>query len=151
MGGGDPGPGEGRHPGGYSRDDIEGNPLCLQDLGLLPSPSEDVGIAALQTDDSLARLCESDQQGATPEKDPAKRPKLPRRFLLAALDETSDDSGWANLGAFGSYLNNVQPDFDPRTYGFRKLSDLVRSRPDLFVTEERRTRSGQPLLYLRAK
>ena len=63
----------------------------------------------------------------------------------------SDDNGWSNLGAFGSYLNNVQPDFDPRTYGFRKLSDLVKSRPDLFVTEERRTRSNQPMLYLRAK
>ena len=72
--------------------------------------------------------------------------------MLTALDETSDDTGWANLGAFGSYLNNVQPDFDPRTYGFRKLSDLVKSRSDLFVVEERRSRrSDQPQLYLRAK
>ena len=94
---------------------------------------------------------EGDQQGKEPPQEQQKRPKLPRRFLLTALDETSDDGGWANLGAFGSYLNNVQPDFDPRTYGFRKLSDMVRSRPDLFTTEERRTRSGQPLLYLRAK
>ena len=82
----------------------------------------------------------------------AKKPKVPKSFLLAALDETSDDSGWANLGAFGSYLNNVQPDFDPRTYGFRKLSDLIRSRTDLFVIEERASeRSSQPILFVRAK
>ncbi len=30
------------------------------------------------------------------------------------------------LGAVGNQLANLAPDFDPRTFGFRKLSDLVR-------------------------
>jgi hypothetical protein len=30
------------------------------------------------------------------------------------------------LGAVGNQLANLASDFDPRTYGFRKLSDLVR-------------------------
>ena len=38
--------------------------------------------------------------------------------------ETED--GWVGLGVVGQRLANIASDFDPRTYGFRKLSDLVR-------------------------
>jgi hypothetical protein len=37
------------------------------------------------------------------------------------------DGGWASLGPLGSQLANIAPDFDPRSYGFKKLSDLVRA------------------------
>jgi len=80
------------------------------------------------------------------------RPEIPTQFMLVALEESSDDSGWALLSTFGSYLGKLQPDFDPRLYGFKKLSDLVKSRTDLFVTEERHAPgSTQKTLYLRAK
>ncbi len=36
------------------------------------------------------------------------------------------EDGWVPLGAVGNQLANLAPDFDPRTFGFRKLSDLVR-------------------------
>ncbi|HYN55978.1 MAG TPA: NYN domain-containing protein [Motilibacterales bacterium] len=84
--------------------------------------------------------------------DIAARPKLPKKFVLSALEQSVDDEGWAHLGTFGNYLNKLQPDFDPRLYGYRKLSDLVRDRTDLFVTEERRSSgSNQKVLYLRAR
>ena len=38
--------------------------------------------------------------------------------------ETED--GWVGLGVLGRRLANMASDFDPRTYGYRKLSDLVR-------------------------
>jgi hypothetical protein len=38
--------------------------------------------------------------------------------------ETED--GWVGLGVVGQRLANIASDFDPRTYGYRKLSDLVR-------------------------
>jgi hypothetical protein len=80
------------------------------------------------------------------------RPPMPVEFLLQALEETLDDEGWANLGAFGSYLNKVQPDFDSRLYGYRKLSDLVKARPDLFVIEERELPgSKNKPVYVRAR
>jgi hypothetical protein len=84
--------------------------------------------------------------------DTAHRPKLPKKFVLSALEQSVDDEGWAHLGTFGNYLNKLQPDFDPRLYGYRKLSDLVRDRTDLFTTEERRpVGSNQKVLYLRAR
>lgn len=81
-------------------------------------------------------------------------PKLefPRKFVLAALEQSSDDAGWAHLGTFGSYLTKLQPDFDSRLYGYKKLSDLVKAKPDIFVTEERQAPgANQKVLYLRAK
>ena len=61
-------------------------------------------------------------------------------------------TGWAHLGTFGSYLQKIQPDFDSRLHGYKKLSDLVRGREDLFVTEERGAPGGtSKVLYIRAK
>jgi len=36
------------------------------------------------------------------------------------------EDGWVPLGEVGKRLANLASDFDPRTFGFRKLSDLVR-------------------------
>ncbi|MCB1985318.1 MAG: hypothetical protein H6936_07885 [Burkholderiales bacterium] len=56
------------------------------------------------------------------------------------------------MGAFGSYLTKLQPDFDSRLYGYKKLSDFVRAKTDLFEIEERPTPSSdQKVIYLRAK
>lgn len=44
-----------------------------------------------------------------------------------AIDAASDDSGWAHLGVVGSTLTKQSPDFDSRTYGYGKLSDLLES------------------------
>jgi hypothetical protein len=78
--------------------------------------------------------------------------EFPKQFVLAALEQSSDDAGWAHLGTFGSYLTKLQPDFDSRLYGYKKLSDLVKAKTDLFVTEERKAAgSNQKVLYLRAK
>ncbi len=78
--------------------------------------------------------------------------EFPKQFVLTALEQSSDDAGWANLATFGSYLNKLQPDFDPRLYGYKKLSNLVKDRTDLFVTKERKAPgSNQKVLYVRAK
>ncbi len=82
---------------------------------------------------------------------PAEK-EFPTNFILSALEESSDDSGWARLSTFGSYLTKLQPDFDSRLYGYSKLSTLVKDRTDLFVTEQRQSPgSNQKVLYLRAR
>jgi uncharacterized LabA/DUF88 family protein len=48
------------------------------------------------------------------------------RILDKIISEMESDGGWVTLGQVGTQLANLAPDFDPRTYGFRKLSDLVR-------------------------
>jgi hypothetical protein len=78
--------------------------------------------------------------------------EIPAVFLREALTKSLDDTGWSQLGTFGSYLQKIQLDFDTRLYGFKKLSDLVRGYPNLFETQERDASGGQhKILYLRAK
>jgi hypothetical protein len=104
---------------------------------------------------ALAKKVESDQIITSPQL-PAQvvepRQEFPRKFVLTALEQSSDDAGWAHLGTFGSYLTKLQPDFDSRLYGYKKLSELVKAKTDLFVTEERQAPgSTQKVLYLRTK
>lgn len=81
-----------------------------------------------------------------------KRPPFPEKFLLEAMESSADDSGWSHLGTLGSYLQKIQPDFDSRLHGFKKLSDLVKARTDLFITDERTAPGGnQKVLYVRPK
>lgn len=83
---------------------------------------------------------------------PEPKLEFPKQFVLTALEQSIDDAGWAHLGTFGSYLTKLQPDFDSRLYGYKKLSDLVKAKTDLFATEERQAPgSNQKVLYLRAK
>ena len=45
--------------------------------------------------------------------------------LRAAITAVADDEGWAHLGNVGSHINKQLPEFDPRNYGFARLSELV--------------------------
>ena len=80
----------------------------------------------------------------------ARKPQLPLDLLRRAIEEASDEQGWAHLGAVGSYLTKIRPDFDPRLYGHRKLSDLLRHDPRRFTVEERAGAGGTKALFVRA-
>ncbi|MBD3836427.1 NYN domain-containing protein [Brevundimonas sp.] len=45
--------------------------------------------------------------------------------IIADMDEDGD--GWVAVGGIGNRLRNAYPDFDQRTYGHAKLSDLIRA------------------------
>lgn len=70
-------------------------------------------------------------------------------LLRNATDASSDDTGWAHLALIGSNVAKQAPEFDPRNYGYRKLSDLV-TATQLFDMEERGEGSGRQI-YLRDK
>ncbi|WP_396616395.1 NYN domain-containing protein [Lysobacter soli] len=46
------------------------------------------------------------------------------QMLRSAVEAASDEDGWARLSTVGSQIGN-QASFDPRNYGYGKLSDLV--------------------------
>jgi uncharacterized LabA/DUF88 family protein len=46
-------------------------------------------------------------------------------LVAGAVDDASDDSGWAHLGEVGNILTKKKPDFDSRNYGYSKLSGLL--------------------------
>ncbi|MEM8851796.1 MAG: NYN domain-containing protein [Pseudomonadota bacterium] len=46
-------------------------------------------------------------------------------LILRAMERMDADGEWYSMGALGSQIVAEMPDFDTRTYGKRKLSDLV--------------------------
>ena len=87
---------------------------------------------------------------ATENKDKSVE-RLPLELIRQAIEEASDDQGWAFLGSVGSYLNKIRPDFDPRLYGHKKLSDLLKHQSRHFAIEERTVAGGgNKMIYIRS-
>ncbi|MGQ1909530.1 NYN domain-containing protein [Marinifilum sp. RC60d5] len=66
--------------------------------------------------------------------------KIDRKFinlLKNSIDDIADDNGWAFLAELGSLINKKKPDFDPRNYGFNKLTPLIKSLQKHFEIDER--------------
>ena len=66
-----------------------------------------------------------------------------RDLILKAMDALDQDDDWYALGPLGQYITASNPDFDTRTYGKKKLSDLVE---DIGVLETRRSAGNQLLV-----
>ena len=71
-------------------------------------------------------------------------------LLRNAVDASSDESGWAQLGPVGSNIAKQSPEFDPRNYGYGKLGELVRATK-LFDLEERQTGSNSKSVFVKDK
>ena len=42
------------------------------------------------------------------------------------MNAIDPDGDWYSLGQVGQFIQRENPDFDPRTYGSSKLSDLIK-------------------------
>jgi uncharacterized protein (TIGR00288 family) len=74
----------------------------------------------------------------------------PIPLLKGAFDMAVQEDGWANLATMGFYLHQLDPGFDPRTYGFKQLNQLIRnysSQFELKIHEE----DGRRVVYVQAK
>ena len=56
-------------------------------------------------------------------------------IIKKVITQMDSEDGWVALGILGRQLANLASDFDPRTFGFRKLSDLVR-KTDAFEIDQ---------------
>ncbi|HZK08126.1 MAG TPA: NYN domain-containing protein [Bacteroidales bacterium] len=66
--------------------------------------------------------------------------EIDQRFinlLKASVEDLGDDSGWAFLADLGNLIIKKKPDFDPRNYGFMKLTPLIKSLNQYFEVDER--------------
>lgn len=91
------------------------------------------GFGNLQTPQAFRMACKQfitvENLGKSPTLSRVKgqRP-LNHAFQLISnvISDTSDPDGWASLGWLGQQLVQRYPDFDARSYGHKRLSDLVR-------------------------
>jgi hypothetical protein len=57
-----------------------------------------------------------------------RKPSEAARLIASVIaDMDEDGDGWVAVGGIGNRLRNAYPDFDQRSYGHAKLSDLIRA------------------------
>jgi hypothetical protein len=66
----------------------------------------------------------------------------PMPLLREAYEMVVQENGWANLGPMGKALQQLDPGFDPRSFGQRQLSSLIKSLPDFEVRRNEEDASG---------
>lgn len=73
-------------------------------------------------------------------------------LISMTVDDLADEDGWAFLGDVGNLLIKKKPDFDPRNYGFEKLTLLIKSLNNKFDIDKRETeRASIKLVYIKTK
>lgn len=65
-------------------------------------------------------------------KDEKSKKLDPVPLLKGAFDMAIQEDGWAHLATMGLYLHQLDPGFDPRTYGYKQLSQLIKKYSNLF-------------------
>ena len=75
----------------------------------------------------------------------------PLPLLRSAFDLATRDNGWAFLGTLGHHLQQLDPGFDSRTFGYRQLSLLIQAYPDVIETKEVKGADGTSTIYARLK
>lgn len=76
------------------------------------------------------------QQSAKKSKQELRKDTSLVKLLRTAVDQTSDDDDWAELGRVGHYISN-NSSFSSINYGYKKLGDLIKVS-ELFDIEMRR-------------
>ncbi|UBF24603.1 NYN domain-containing protein [Kovacikia minuta CCNUW1] len=49
------------------------------------------------------------------------------KLLKKAYEDIAEEDEWLHLGPFGTQITKLSPSFDPRNYGYKKLSSLVQA------------------------
>ncbi|MBD8387354.1 NYN domain-containing protein [Dysgonomonas sp. BGC7] len=74
-------------------------------------------------------------------------------LLKSTVRDLADDDGWAYLGEVGNLIIKKRPDFDPRNYGFPKLTPMIKAQKKIFEIDQRDVdnKKHAKLIYVRVK
>jgi Fe-S-cluster formation regulator IscX/YfhJ len=67
-----------------------------------------------------------------------------------AVEDTTNEAGWSYMGAIGQNLINKSPEFDPRSFGYKKLVDLIEGLGE-FEFKYSDPLSGSQSIHVRVK
>jgi len=75
----------------------------------------------------------------------------PLPLIKKALDMSVNEDGWALLASVGTMLRQLEPSFDPRTYGKKQLTQLIDSFPSDFEIKKKGNKAGTTVVSVRLR
>ena len=70
-------------------------------------------------------------------------------LISSAINDISDDDGWAFLGDVWGLIQKKRPSFDSRNYGFEKLTPLIKATEKFEIEQRDNAKSRYKLIYVR--
>jgi len=117
---------------------------------------EVIGIGERKTPESLRNVCNRfifienivDEASSAQTTNKISGNKQPVKdaipLIIAAMEEIEHNDEWYPLSVLGSRIMAAKPDFDPRTYGCKKLSELISK-----LNQNFKTRKDKQHLYVK--
>ena len=97
-----------------------------------------IGIGEAKTPEALRNVCnrfveieniydepETQKSGRARSRPNKQSPEAAKKLFLDAMEKLDQEDEWYSLGRLGQQIQADKPDFDARSYGKKKLSDLV--------------------------
>lgn len=116
-----------------------------------------MGVGRKQTPKAFVNACNVFvyTENLAAEREPAEALATPAgevdwvQTVCQATDMACQDDGWALLSMVGSHIRKLDPGFDARSFGYKQLSLLIKSCPEVFNTRESKTEEGPSVVYVR--
>ena len=111
-----------------------------------------IGVGEKKTPDAFVNACNQfiysenlskvtvprKKRGIKKAEEPDSSDPLP--LLIQGFEMAAKEDEWAFLAAIGNSLRQVDPAFDPRTYGHEKLQSLLKQYPEVFILTQDRSK-----------
>lgn len=95
---------------------------------------------------------ETEESSSSVQKPSGKYEKLTpkiKNLILNTIKDLADDDGWAFMGDVGSLLQKKQPNFDPRNFGFQKLTPLISTLSEVQIESRENAQGRNKLIYVK--
>lgn len=111
-----------------------------------------IGVGEKKTPEAFVNACNQfiySENLAAPQEPKKKRIKNrgegrdssdPLPLLIQGFEMAAKEDEWTYLATMGSSLRQLNPAFDPRTYGHLKLQSLLKDYPETFVLKQDRSK-----------
>ncbi len=96
------------------------------------------------------KIAQKQATAKTAKKKEEREEPDPMPLLSQAFEMAVQEDGWASLASLGNALIQLDPGFDPRTYGQKQLLRLVRSLKDSFEAKSQDL-NGSMLFFVKLK
>lgn len=70
-------------------------------------------------------------------------------LIESTITDVADENGWAFLADVGNLISRKQPDFDPRNFGFQKLTPLMKTLKEFEIDERESGNSKIKHIYVK--